>query len=286
MSQLKSLAASIKEVLGEKVEHIVTEPDRRNTGPAVLLACHQIAAIHPDAFVIFLPADEDIPEYEKFGAAVNIVFQQTTSPNLILFGIRPRYPATGYGYIEYEEELNQQSIVPVLSFHEKPSLDRAKEYLERRNMLWNSGIVCGQVSSFLRQYQQYAGEMYEKMLNFLNGSTSYHELPALSIDYAILERSQQISVLPVDFQWEHIGDLASYLALRSAQQTTATVLPINSNNNLIHTTNLQLIALVDVNDLCVVEEDGILLVIPRGSCEKIKAVISQLKKDTGQERFL
>lgn len=283
----ESLENSIKEVLGDKIERIITEPDRRNTGPAILLACHRIHAIDPNAFVIFLPADEDIPEYEKFGSAVNNAIQQgATLPSLILFGIKPRYAATGYGYIQYEPGLSEHSIVPVLKFHEKPSREKAEEYLQNGNMLWNSGIVGGQVSSFLAQYQQYAPEMYEKMLSFLGGTCSYHALSALSIDYAVLERSALISVLPVDFQWEHIGDLASYLALRSAPVEMPPILSIDSSNNLVHSTNLQLLVLVGVHDLCVVEQDGIFLIIPRDSCEKIKEVTSQLKSDKNLQKYL
>lgn len=276
-------AAVVDAAVGTLVDHIVIEPEACNTGPAILYSCLYIHKVDPDAIILFLPADSYIPQKDvfQFVAAVERVFAFVASHEAIaLLGIRPTRPATGYGYIEYLSELFDATtgLHQVESFHEKPDLEAAQQYIKQATMLWNIGIFGAQVSVFLREFKLHAPELYQAVFDSVYDNTSFDEVPSISIDYALIERSACVWVLPVDFSWCDVGNVSTFLLLK--QQTgglTEKLLAHNSSNNLVDVPD-KLVALVGVNDLCVVQAKDVLLIVHINEAENVRAIVNQLKE--------
>ncbi len=275
---------AIKKAVGSKVGMVLAEPGSRDTGPAILLNCFEIYKKNPAALVVFLPADPFIPESD------NAVFAQSLETalafvrehdHITLLGVKPTYPATGYGYIEYEAA-DSALLQPrqVKRFREKPSADVAQQYLEKGTMLWNIGMFCAKVSVFMHEFQQSAPEMFQGMVRYTEGQAPFDQVKAESIDYAVMEKSKNISVLPVTFSWCDVGNLEIFLTIKEQQGVHEQhCITVQSKNNLIDVPG-KLVALIGIDDLCVVETEHALLITKRGETEKVRAVVKQLKQSS------
>ncbi len=286
------LENGVRLLLQGKLDDVIVEPARRNTAAALLFTCFRIAQRSPEAQVIFLPSDQYISDARILAQALNAALGNSLPGHITLLGIKPSYPATGYGYIKVASELTESSpnspvplqVAPVAGFYEKPTYDKAQEYVRADNMLWNAGIFCGKVSSFIRQFEQYAPDIYESVLAFLEGRASYEDIPATSIDYAVLEKSSAVSVVPVSFEWADIGSLSSLLGFRAEYNKPGHAeLCVNCAGNLVHTSK-KLVALIDVEGLCIADTDDVLLVVPCKSSERVKLALEELKRDEGAYR--
>lgn len=269
----------IYQKVGSKVGSIIAEPVSRNTAPAIALACLEIAQHDPNAIVIFLSADHCIPQPGTFVDGLQKIadFAQTSN-GIVLMGLRPTSPATGYGYIEYKNDT--QTIHQVTRFHEKPSLERAQEYIKQPNMLWNIGVFCAHVKTFLVAFKESAPTVLQSVTAFLHGTKdAYAQSPHISIDYAILEKNKNVYVLPASFEWSDVGNLETFLSLRSVAQPVD-IISIESKNNLVSSTS-KIVALVGVEDLCVVQTTDALLIVKRSEVERVKEIVQALQKKGG-----
>ncbi|MCL4229787.1 mannose-1-phosphate guanylyltransferase [Candidatus Dependentiae bacterium] len=273
-------AERISHAVGDRVSDIIIEPGARNTGPAILYCCLRLHQKDPDAVVVFLPADHYIPVSTKFVEFLeHAITYAMHHDRMVLLGLQPRYPATGYGYIEYDPVLvsKYNGVVPVKKFHEKPAYDVAQAYVTAGNMLWNAGIFCAKVSVFLDEFRIHAPEMYQGVSNSLHDIDCYHQVMSESVDYAIMEKSGRISVLPADFPWCDIGNVEIFLSLKEQKRSTSRrVIAYESQNSLVDVPD-RLVALVGVDDLCVVDTGEILLVAKRQEAEKVKMIVQTLK---------
>ncbi len=280
----KQQEKAIIALVGNHIHSLFIEPASRNTAPAILLSCLLLAQKNPNAVVVFLPADPYIPETKKFVAGISAALEYNAKHDVItLLGVKPRYPATGYGYIEYKKDIQDAHVGAVLKFHEKPSLEVAQIYCSMQSMLWNIGIFCGRVSVFLREYQKYAPELYAGMQNYIlsGDKNDYLSLPSISIDHALMEKSDKIYVVPVDFEWSDVGNLEIFLALQQEAQSKnarGNVIEIDAHNNLISSSSGKMVALLGVDDVCVVETPDALLIVKRSEAEKVKLIVQELKK--------
>ncbi|MEX0849118.1 MAG: sugar phosphate nucleotidyltransferase [Candidatus Dependentiae bacterium] len=282
-----STTAKHEENIRLSVEHrvgrILVEPGSRNTGPAILLCCMEIHAIDPNAVIVFLPADPFIPkrDWEKCRDFLDhAVDHATKHDDIVLLGVEPTYPATGYGYIEFDPQdaLEQQAPYKVSRFREKPSFEVAQQYIEQGNKLWNISIFCAQASTFMREFQQEASEMFAGVKNYLDNVGSYEKVVADSIDYAVMERSKHVSVMPVDFSWCDVGNIEVFLSLKQQYNTLdANFIGVDARNNLVDVPG-KLVALVGVDDLCVVEVDDALLITKRDAAENVRGIVKLLKQ--------
>jgi mannose-1-phosphate guanylyltransferase/mannose-6-phosphate isomerase len=282
------LQEPIKKMVGKQAT-ILTEPVGRNTGPATLLSCLEIYDKNEDAIVAIVPSDHFIPEHEKFtslllaAAAFASCYDQ-----IVLLGIKPTSPATGYGYVHYKTELMPGwACFPVQKFHEKPDKEQAQKYLEQGDMLWNSGIFVGRVKVFLDQFQQWAPELWSAVAAYRANQGAYDLVPNISIDHAVLEKSNEIVVFPAHFEWHDVGTLPAFMMLKAQheKESTATkVINIDANNNMACATK-KVVAFVGVDNLCVVETDEALLVVAHDRVESVRDISSFLKttesKDAG-----
>ena len=279
VSTTKELEASIRASLSGRIGNISVEPGSRDTGAAILLNCFEIYERDPNAVIVFLPADPFIPvrDNKKFaGFLEHAVDFVSTHDKITLLGVEPTHPATGYGYIEYDTATDGAPY-PVMKFREKPSAEVAQQYLEKGNMLWNISIFCAKASVFLQEFKTYAPEIYAGVQQYKDGEASYDTVKAESIDYAIMEHSKQVHVLPVDFSWCDVGNIEVFLSLKQQYNTLDNnFIAVESSNNLVDVPK-KLVALVGVEDLCVVETDDALLITKRNKAERVRSIVKLLK---------
>ena len=199
-------------------KNIIIEPEGRNTAPCILLACLYIKEIYKDATVAVVPSDHAIKNTDEFCNILQVANSYVENENrdaIVTIGITPNRPETGYGYIKLKDKDGQ--VIKVDKFVEKPNLEKAKEYLEAGEYLWNAGMFIFDINSMLKELEaNYSGynvlkelpsieeKDYTKKLKKL-----YPECESISIDYAVMEKSQSIYVVPGDFGWDDIGTWTS-----------------------------------------------------------------------------
>lgn len=275
----------IKRYLGKDLSQVILEPSARNTGPSLLLSCLHIAHKDPDAVVMFLPADHFIPVHEHFVPFFERAMDYAQAhDDIVLFGLRPQGPATGFGYIEYDDAQEYAQPFPVKKFHEKPSLDVTQRYCMQRTMLWNIGIFCARASVFIREFERLAPDVYHAVSGYVQGRNSYEDACSISVDHLIMEHARSVKVFPVTFEWIDVGTLEPYLALHAGEEafTPARVVSVDSKDNVVHVQD-KLVALVGVENLCIVQTGDTLLIVQRDQVQKITHVVQQLKKSGSHE---
>lgn len=274
--------------LHQVAEKYLLEPIGRNTAPAIALAC---MALNPEEIVLVTPSDHLIKNQTAYTNVVSQAKELAQQDYLVTFGITPAFAETGYGYIEVDKEDNSEYGKNVKAFHEKPDIHTATEYLKAGNYYWNSGMFCFKAGVFLDELKTYAPEIYNTCKTALehadtNGMTRIkHEdmlsIPEDSIDYAVMEKSKRVKVIQSDINWSDVGSFdALYEELpKDANGNTACDkhISIDSKNNLILCDGRK-IATVDVEDLIIVDTGDALLVSKKGSSQKIKNIVTELKK--------
>jgi len=272
---------SISQAVGNQVGTIIAEPGSRNTGPAILLCAMEIYAQDPQALIIFIPADAFIPQrdWKKWRDFLqHAVAYAAQEEKIVLLGIKPTYPATGYGYITYDTTNNNDAPYLVTHFREKPSLEVAERYIEQSNNLWNISIFCAQASLFLHEFQTYAPDMFNGVKAYCQKKAPYQSIVADSIDYAVMEHSKRVVVLPVDVSWCDVGNIEVFLSLKQQYNTLdANFIAYDAHNNLVDVPG-KLVALVGVDNLCVVEVNDALLITTREDAENVRNIIKLLKQ--------
>lgn len=270
--------------LSESGHHprFMLEPVGRNTAPAIALAC---LSLDPNAIVLVSPSDHVIRKKEEYLKVLAKAEKLAEAGHLVTFGISPTGPETGYGYIEADGE-------NVKRFVEKPNLEKAKEYLANGNFFWNSGIFCFKVSTFLGELEKYAPDMFVACKSAFVKAKRENELlrvqyedmveiPANSIDYAVMEKSNKVKVVPSDIGW---SDLGSFNALygefphdEAGNNVNPKHLPLGTTNSMV-IGQQRLVATIDLDQMLVVDTPDALLVAPLSSSQKVKAVVEKLKQ--------
>lgn len=273
----------IFDLVGNKVGKIIAEPLSRNTAPAILLSCMIIAEENPDASIMIIPADHYITDNKVFGDYLQHMFTASEdSKKIILLGLKPTYPATGYGYIEYSKQLSSSlPLYDIENFHEKPSNKTAELYLCLPSMLWNIGIFCAEVAVFLHEYKTLAPKLYENVTKTRVDESYYALCENISIDYAIMEKTTKSSVIAAEFLWSDVGNLETFLSLQVTEKTSNMCITIDSTNNIISVED-KLVALIGVENLCIVQTGDVLLISQRSDVEKVKLVVQQLQTHNNQ----
>ncbi len=271
---------AIQLAVGDQVGTIITEPDARGTAASLTLTCLLIAQQDPDAVVVFLPTDHYIPQTQKFLEFITHAIDFTaTSSQITLLGLKALYPTVDYGYIAYKD--GSTFPAPVQFFHEKPPAQFCAQYVQE-GWLWNSGIVVTQVGTFLETCKIVAPELFQSVFAYLFEDGDYYGVPQGSVGTLILEKAMNCSVLPADFVWCDVGNLESFLSLRDQMSGQQNVVTIDAQDNLVEVQD-SLVALVGVDNLCVVQNDDVLLVVNRNQLDKIKLVIEVLKRQHNED---
>lgn len=275
----KEHEAAITALAGDSVGAIIAEPASCNTAPAILYSCLLIEQHNPEAVVVFMPSDAYIADDESFKKYLEVAIAYACTTQVIaLLGVKPTAAATGYGYIECNANAVAGTVQQVARFHEKPNAQVAHCYYTMGSMLWNIGIFCGKNSFFLHEFARLTKKLYIDLKEFIAGNGAYEALEQISFDYAIMERSDAVAVVPVDFAWSDVGNLDTFLSLKNADQVcNAKVIEIDAHNNLVEVDKRMMVALIGIDDLCVVQTNDVLLIAKRSEVEKVKQVVHNLK---------
>ena len=269
---IKEQVRLIPEKIKSKVGLIIEEPVPRNTGPAILYSCLELEKKDPNATIVVLPADHFIPDESTYrNYLAKAIAYAIANKKIVTLGLMPTRPATGYGYIQAQTKtsIKAGTTYTVENFHEKPDKKQAQSYLEQKDMFWNLGMFVGRVSTFIQEYSQYAPGIVSRMHD-------YEQTPNISIDYAIMEKSNNISVMPCDFEWSDVGNLDTFLSLQQKHERKINkkTISIDSKNNIAHVSK-KTVVFIGVQDLCLVEDGDILLVAKRSEIDKVKDIQSQ-----------
>ena len=274
----------------------ILEPFGRNTAAAVALAALQLKAAHgAEAHMLVLAADHLIQDEAAFAAAVTKALTLSEAGWLVTFGIKPQYPETGFGYIEAENSTLEGGL-KVARFVEKPDLQTAQAYVAAGNYFWNSGMFCFQVGTVLEEFALHAPDVLNAAAVALGRSRettaeryrclavdpdSFAQVPDISIDYALMERSSKVATVPCDIGWSDIGSWNAVSELTAANKDgnrfEGEVLCHGARNNYVHSED-RLTALVGVQDLLIIDTADALMIAHKDHAQDVKHIVTQLKK--------
>lgn len=267
-------------------DHIIAEPEGRGTAPCIAYACWKIAQKHPEANIVFTPADALVTDVTEFRRVIRAALDFTESQHsIVTIGIKPSRPETGYGYIAEGAHIEGTDIYKVDSFREKPSLEVAKEYLREGGYLWNAGIFVWNIETITAALREYtpalAATMDEMSKSFYTPDETevvaslFPTCEKISIDYAVMEKADYIYTIPGDFGWSDVGTWGSLWTLLPHDADGNAVVGSNVHLNdckgcIVHAPGASSVVLQGLEDCIVVERDGRLLVCKLSDEQRIK----------------
>ena len=284
------IARHMEEIGISANEKIISEPCGRNTAPAILLAILLILKQQEDAVLCIFPADHVIRNIDVFHAKLRSAIKLAKMDYIVTFGITPHYPETGYGYIEGTGKLPEQAYV-LKRFAEKPDLKTAKYYLESGNFYWNSGMFAFKASVMMNELETHHPELLKKMeqLDLTAGGVSlesYEQLPNISIDYAVMEKTDKGAVLPSDFGWSDIGSwksLYDFLPKDAGGNVIDGDVITNDTENCFILGYERLIATNSIQNMVVVETPDSVFVSDIENSRDVKSIVTRLKEKGRRE---
>lgn len=282
--------------------NIIAEPFGRNTAPCLSVAASAISAVTRDAVMVVLPSDHLISEEDKFLSQLkNAIRLADKKRALVTLGIKPTHPETGFGYVHFDrnsvgEDISEYGGYRVESFKEKPDHDTAVKFLQSGDYLWNSGMFVWRVDVILealRKNLTHFGDFSVQLKDSFGKAgfakvleEFYLRAESISIDYAVMEKAENVLTIPGEFLWSDVGswDEVYRLSDRDGEGNTlkGDVVSVNSHNNLVWTEE-KTYGLVDVDDLIVVETKEAVLICRRGKSQNVKAIVEALKKNDRQD---
>ena len=280
----------VKEQLPEvPVGNILCEPCRRNTAPCIAYVSWRIKSQDPKANIVVTPSDHIVADEVEFRRVVKSCLKFTGETDAIItLGMKPNRPETGYGYIQADLSTSSprnKEIYRVDKFREKPDLETAQSYIQQNNFFWNAGIFIWSVSTIVnafRVYQPALSKIFERLLDVYGTDKEqemidklYPECENISVDYAIMEKAEEIFVCPADFGWSDLGTWGSLLAqtkrdLYGNSCIGQNITMFDSHNCIVHTTGERKVVIQGLDDYIVAEKDGMLLICKLSEEQKIK----------------
>lgn len=275
---------------------VVLEPAMRNTAPCILYASLKIQKENPDAIMIVAPSDHWIEDEAKFVQNVQQAFSFCETHDVLMtLGIQPTFPNTGFGYIEYDAS-SKEAIKPVKQFREKPDYATAKSFINQGNFLWNAGIFLWNAKSVIEAFQFHQSELYELFesgIPYYNTddegdfiAENYQKSENTSVDYAIMEASKNVYVLPAEFDWNDLGTWGSLYDKLDKDNNqnaivNARVLSEDATGNMIRTKGNKIVVVDSIKDYIIVDRDEVLIIIPKSKEQDIKKVLQDVKDKYG-----
>ena len=301
----EDLEARVRDALPWISPHrVICEPEGRDTAPCLVLGGVRVERVDPDAVLLVLPADHVIPDRQVFCATIQAAVKALDEHDgLITFGIRPTYPATGYGYIRRADDdgvpVGSTLCYGVASFREKPDKVTAREYLEEGGFYWNAGIFLWRLSTFRSSLKEYAPELmtgWGRLQEIGDGleTTSdrrvrerFKELPRISIDYALMERAQNVRVVEAQFSWDDVGSWRAVERYRGTDDagniTEGRTVLVDTQGSTVLATGGRVVATLGVENLLVVDTAEALLICPRERAEEIKKLVDGVREHGWEE---
>lgn len=299
-------AAEYEEMVREQLpdlnqSNLLLEPSRKNTAPCVAYMAFKLRGINPNASLIIAPSDHYIMDDEEFQ---RVVFEAVRFAEqmkaVVTLGIKPTYPNTGYGYIQHEPLAVSDNIYKVKTFIEKPNVELAKAFIDSGDFLWNAGIFVWPVADIIQAFEKYQPEMYDVFAAEQSLFNTPQENEALervyplctniSIDYAIMEKADNVYVIPASFGWSDLGTWNSaydnlekdYLGNAVAGDN---VMVIDATKCMVSAPHEKLIVLQGLDDFIVVDTEEILLICQKDKEQQIKEYVAEVKRNKG-DKFL
>ncbi|MBM1108182.1 mannose-1-phosphate guanylyltransferase [Aurantibacter crassamenti] len=279
-------------------EQVVLEPAMRNTAPCILYAALKIKKMNPNGVMIVAPSDHWIEDEDAFAKDVTTCFEKCENEEVLCtLGIKPSFPNTGFGYIEFDKE-SKTPIKQVSQFREKPDYETAKEFLAQGNFLWNAGIFMWSVKTIVNAFKifqptQYA--LFESGMSVYNTADessfikeNYPKAENISIDYAILENSKSIYVLPATFDWNDLGTWGSlYDKLDKDENKNAIVnskvIAEDAHGNMIRSPKGKIVVVDGLEDYIIIDKEDVLMIYPKSKEQDIKQVVAKVKEKFGDK---
>lgn len=282
-------------------ENILCEPSRKNTAPCIAYISHKLLHLNPAANLICAPADHIILEPENFKKICLDALKFTSHIKaLVTLGINPTHPNTGYGYIQYEPHAVSDNVYKVKTFTEKPDLQLAKTFLASGDFLWNAGIFVWQVKNIVAAFEKLLpelNELFEAEKQFFNTNKEkeaigriYPQCVNISIDYGIMEKADNVYIIPSSFGWSDLGTWGSAyenLAKDYLENAVAgdNVVIIDATKNMVHADNKKLVLLQGLDDFIVVDTKDVLMICKKEKEQEIKEYVAEIKRNKG-DKFL
>ena len=282
--------------------HIILEPESRNTAPAIALGvkyCLEKLGCDGDEVLFILPSDHIITPVDKFREYIKQADDIAKQGHIITFGIKPTRPETGYGYIKVNRQKEigegqragitgeESRAFKVAQFTEKPDRETAKKYIDEGTYYWNSGMFAFSIGALMEEFGKYEPQISERLdQNFDEIMSTFSQMPDISIDYAVMEKSDRLVLLPLDLYWNDIGSWDSLFDILEKDENgnvkTGDVITINTRDSLIIGSK-RLISTIGIKDCLIVETDDAILITKRGHAQKVKEVINKLKSENRKE---
>lgn len=283
------------------IENIVAEPSKKNTAPCIAYIAFKLFQKDPKALMIAAPADNLILETDEFIKTADTALHFVDHINaLVTIGIKPTYPNTGYGYIQHEMAEVAPSIYKVKTFTEKPNIELAKAFVASGDFLWNAGIFTWKVKNLLTAFEKHLPEMYEVFAaekDKLNTPEEtaiieqiYPQCISISIDFGIMEKADNVYVIPASFSWSDLGTWNSAWDNMDKDYFNNAVagnhvMVVDASNCMVHVPDNKLVLLQGLDDYIVVDTKDVLLICKKEKEQEIKDYVSEIKRNKG-EKFL
>ncbi len=274
----KELRKSIKNLI--KDAKIISEPIGKNTAIAIYYAINEIEDIKDDDIVFIQTADHIIGNVLTFIRNGNLAIEVAKDDYIVVFGIVPTRAETGYGYVEVNGKI-RENVYKVIKFYEKPSLEKAKEFIKRGNFYWNSGMFLFKKKVILKAYKEYASDIVKAYESSKNVKEFYEKVRSISIDYAIMEKAKNIALVKAEFYWEDAG---SYTSLENLFKKDENGNIVIGNAALINVKNCIVIsrdgicAVYNVENVIVVHTKDSTLIIEKNKAQNVREIVETLKK--------
>jgi mannose-1-phosphate guanylyltransferase len=295
-----------KDIVAEQLpnipkQNILCEPSRKNTAPCVAYISHKLFKLNPEANLICAPADHIILEPENFKTICLHALNFTANIKaLVTLGIKPTHPNTGYGYIQYEQTAVAENVFKVKTFTEKPDLPLAKTFIASGDFLWNAGIFVWQVKNIITAFENLLpelNELFEAEKKHFNTPTEQDAIDRIyplcvniSIDYGIMEKAENVYIIPSSFGWSDLGTWGSaYENIEKDYLGNAVagdhVMVFDATNNMVHVNNKKLVLLQGLDNYVVVDTPDVLMICKKDKEQEIKAYVAEVKRNKG-DKFL
>jgi len=301
--QAESIRFQLAEWKDALQNSFLLEPEGRNTAPAIALAACRVMESDPDGIMLVLPADHVIKEDSRFQASVSLATQLAHDGHLVTFGVKPIRPETGYGYIQPNRRVrlgSRRSLIghPVARFVEKPDAPTAQRYLRSGNYYWNSGMFVWRASVILDELARHQPALMRSVKALASKATpnsvseefarAYKQLPSISIDHGVMERSSRAAVIPVAFTWSDVGNWSSLEEVapldRAGNVVSGKVVDFDSRNSVLYA-DQRVVATIGLSDMIVVDTADATLVCPKSRAQDVKQVVELLKKQGAPEHL-
>jgi mannose-1-phosphate guanylyltransferase len=292
MITTKHLEPKIKEVFPQMCdENVIYEPGIRSTAPCLSLGALYLKNIDPDTIMVVLPADHIIPDHAQFEKTISQGVKYVEgNGGLVTVGVVPTMPETGFGYIKVNEDISTSTgVMKVEDFKEKPELKVAEEYVDSKQYFWNAGMFIWKVEDFMNELKTFSKSTYDEVIELekpLKDNNEraigdiYNKLTTDSIDYALMEKSPNVYVVPASFGWNDVGH---WLALEEfgeelecGKGNVKEMISINSDGNVVYAPN-KLVATMDLKNMIVIDTPKSIMIIPKEKAQNVKELLNIVK---------